>query len=254
MNLSRQFNDCSEDYRKYRPSYPVELFSWLSERTTEKNLAWDVGTGNGQAAIMLANHFDKVIATDVNPNQIKCAQSHPRVFYHCEPAEKVHLPPQSVDLITAASAVHWFDLKNFFQECRRVLKPEGIIALWSYTWPEAANAQVEQTLLHIKNELLGSYWSDSSLLHLNRYRELHFPFVPLSHPPFTLEKYWTVDELLYFLSTWATVQAYIKEVAADFMLILREKLLNGWPDEERIRFDFPIALRVGHINFIKQGV
>ncbi|KAJ6991041.1 methyltransferase, partial [Populus alba x Populus x berolinensis] len=40
----------------------------------------------------------------------------------------------SVDIITVASAVHWFDLEKFYPIVKRVLrKPGGIFAVWCYS-------------------------------------------------------------------------------------------------------------------------
>src|SRR5690349_15532988 len=57
-------------YAKYRPKYPLELGKALASMTDTSELAWDVGTGNGQMAVNLSRHFNKVVGTDVNANQI----------------------------------------------------------------------------------------------------------------------------------------------------------------------------------------
>ena len=45
------------------------------------------------------------------------------------PAEDLPFQDGSVDLLTAASAAHWFDQSRFLAEASRVLKPRGCMAL-----------------------------------------------------------------------------------------------------------------------------
>uniref|UniRef100_A0A8C5RU59 Methyltransferase type 11 domain-containing protein n=1 Tax=Laticauda laticaudata TaxID=8630 RepID=A0A8C5RU59_LATLA len=49
------------------------------------------------------------------------------------PAEKLPFEDNSVDLITAFSAVHWFDIPCFIKEMDRILKPSGCFILCSNT-------------------------------------------------------------------------------------------------------------------------
>jgi hypothetical protein len=50
------FSQQSSDYARYRPLYPAQLYEYLASLTPQHDRAWDVGTGNGQAAIGLARH------------------------------------------------------------------------------------------------------------------------------------------------------------------------------------------------------
>ncbi|KAJ6677890.1 hypothetical protein OIU85_008468 [Salix viminalis] len=140
----RQTVDLSSEeavvYSEARPRYPSEWFSMLAALTPQHSVAWDVGTGNGQAAISVAEVYEKVIATDISDEQLKQAIPHPQVQYVHTPLEMsddelVSLigGENSVDLITAATAVQWFDLDRFYPIVKRVLrKPGGIIASQSF--------------------------------------------------------------------------------------------------------------------------
>ena len=48
-------------------------------------------------------------------------------------AEELPFPDGSVDLLTAASAAHWFDQSRFLAEACQVLKPGGCVALLGYS-------------------------------------------------------------------------------------------------------------------------
>ena len=74
-NFSRQ----AQLYAKYRPVYPQELFDFIFTQTEKKKNAWDCATGNGQAALHLAEFFEQVIATDASAEQIANASPHPKV-------------------------------------------------------------------------------------------------------------------------------------------------------------------------------
>ena len=68
-------------YARHRPRYPARLFSYLAAVAPGHRLAWDCGTGSGQAAVGLAEHFEQVVATDLSAEQIAHAPSHPRIRY-----------------------------------------------------------------------------------------------------------------------------------------------------------------------------
>ena len=108
MSYDQCFSKQALEYARFRPRYPAALFEYLVTLTPVKNLVWDPGTGNGQVAISLAHHFDRVIATDVNPNQIENAFLHPKVTYKVARAEKSNIQSGIADLVTIGNALHLF--------------------------------------------------------------------------------------------------------------------------------------------------
>ena len=126
------FSTQSSDYSKYRPDYPQELYDFILSELKERKTAWDCGTGNGQAAIILSEYFEKVYATDPSAEQIKNASFKKNIEYRIASAENSTLPDKSIDLITVAQALHWFDFDKFYSEVRRVSKPNALLAIWSY--------------------------------------------------------------------------------------------------------------------------
>ncbi len=130
------FSKHSQVYAQHRPKYPEEIYTYLASLAPGNSLAWDCGTGNGQAAIGLAKYFDKVFATDASAEQISRAYPSSKVDYHVETAEHISLPDSCVDLVTVAVAIHWFSFDEFYREVKRVLKPDGVLAAWTYNFPE----------------------------------------------------------------------------------------------------------------------
>ncbi len=129
------FSFKSKEYSFSRPVYPNDLFEFLSNLTPNKDLVWDCATGNGQAALGLSKYFKKVIASDASKNQIDNKFERENILYKVFPAETANLPDESIDLVTVATAVHWFDFNRFYHEVNRVSKKQGEggrIAVWCY--------------------------------------------------------------------------------------------------------------------------
>ena len=132
MSFKDHFSKHAADYAKFRPRYPQELFAYLGSIAPSRQLAWDCGTGNGQAAVGLASVFDRVIATDASETQIANAQSHERMAFRVAHADNSGIASETIDLIMVAQALHWFDLDRFYAEARRVLKNNGVCAASAY--------------------------------------------------------------------------------------------------------------------------
>src|SRR5690606_32017161 len=114
MNFKDYFSTQSVDYSKFRPVYPKELIDFLVQNCPAHQTAWDCATGNGQVALMLAEHFNEVMATDASEQQINAATPNAKVTYKVATAENSGLPEKYFDLITVAQAAHWFQLNIFF--------------------------------------------------------------------------------------------------------------------------------------------
>lgn len=68
--MKDNFSKQSAGYARYRPVYPQELYDFILNNVKSKQVAWDCGTGNGQAAKELAKVFDRVYATDISQNKL----------------------------------------------------------------------------------------------------------------------------------------------------------------------------------------
>ena len=132
VSFHDHFFRTSAGYAAFRPSYPAALFEMLARLAPARDVAWDCATGSGQAAIGLAQHFERVIATDASESQIAAARTHQRITYHVALAERSALPDAAAALITIAQALHWLDIEAFWDEAGRVLRPRGIVAAWCY--------------------------------------------------------------------------------------------------------------------------
>src|SRR5688572_30203861 len=126
------FSTQSDLYAKYRPDYPQELYDHILSFVNKKDMAWDCATGNGQAAVVLADHFKKVIATDISAAQIGKAIRKENIEYLICPAESTLFDDNLFDLVTIAQAYHWLKWDAFKKEVTRVCKPGAVISAWMY--------------------------------------------------------------------------------------------------------------------------
>lgn len=238
------FSRQAADYAKFRPRYPHELFHYLATVAPSNELAWDCATGNGQAAVALAEVFERVIATDASEKQITNAEPHPRVEYRVAPAEKSGIEPGTIDLVTIAQALHWFDLERFSTEARRVLKPEGVVAAWAYKLAHVTPS-IDTVVNHYYTDIVGAYWPAERVL-VEKFEELSFPFPEIAAPPFEMVAEWNAEHLIGYLRTWSATQRFMAANQRDPLEGVEEDLRAAWGDQQR-RVVWPLTVRVGRV-------
>lgn len=239
------FSKQAAAYSGYRPGYPPQLFRYLASVAPGRERAWDCATGTGQAALGLAEHFREVIATDASARQIANAGYREGVVYEVAPAEHSGIAAGSVDLVTVAQALHWFEPEAFYREVKRVLRPGGVIAVWSYGQLRVSPA-VDAVIGHLYEALVGPYWPPERRLVEEGYRSIPFPFAALEPPPFGMSARWSLAQLRGYLGTWSAVQRYKDAEGADPLQAVAEGLERAWGDTAGERtVVWPLALRVG---------
>ncbi len=239
------FSNMSGSYSEFRPGYPAELFRYLCSIAPSNELAWDCATGSGQAAVALAQDFTAVIATDASAQQIKKARSHSSVEYRVAPAEYSGLESGSVDLITVAQALHWFDLPGFMQEAQRVMRPGGVLAVWTYNLFRVT-PMIDAVVGDLYWRTLKGFWSDERGMVERGYRDLVMPFAELELPRFHMSAYWTLEHLLGYLRTWSAVQSYTESSGKCPVAGISPRLAQEWGgDGLKRKISWPLSVRVG---------
>lgn len=241
------FSGVAARYATFRPTYPEGLFDFLASCVpTADACVWDCAAGNGQASVKLAERFPRVIATDASSEQIRAAKSHPRVEYRVASAEQSGLPDQSISLVTVAQAVHWFDFDRFYSEVRRVLRPNGILAVWGYGNLCFEEFELNALVEDYYHQVVGPFWPPERKWIEEGYRTLPFPFEPLEVPTFCMEVRWSLDALIGYLGTWSATVRFQQARQQNPLPDLRARLLPHWksPESER-SIRWPLAVRIG---------
>jgi SAM-dependent methyltransferase len=218
------------------------LFGWLGSIAPARELAWDCATGSGQAAVELAEVFQSVIATDASEKQIANAERHEQVGYRVATAEQSGLVSSSVDLITVAQALHWFDLDKFYSEARRVSKPSGVIAATAYKLA-TISPEIDAIVYRYYSKVVGPYWPAERVL-VEKFEKLAFPFAEIETPPFEMVAEWTVDHLLGYLRTWSATERFMAAEQRDPLAEVERELRQVWGPQQR-SVVWPLTVKVG---------
>ena len=234
-------------YRQYRPQYPAALFHYLAVAGGGTRLAWDCATGNGQAAVRLAERFARVIATDPSDEMIALAMPHPRVMYSVAKYES-GLPDRSTNLVTVAQALHWFDVDPFIREVRSVLVPGGVLAAWCYARC-SVDSSVDEIVDLFYSVTLGPFWAKERRLVDEGYRTIALPLDEMAAPPFEMVEQWTLSEFVSYIRTWSAVNKFIEARGEEPVFVFEEALQQMWGDpHQRRRVKWPVHCRVGEIR------
>jgi ubiquinone/menaquinone biosynthesis C-methylase UbiE len=246
MKACDHFSSVANSYALRRPQYPDELFAFLAGVASGHDLAWDCAAGSGQATIPLARHFRAVVGTDISSAMLAQAPRHPAVEYRTATAYQSGLGSHTADLVTVAQALHWLDLEPFYIEVDRVLRPGGVLAVWTYGTQVLEPSSVNQALERFYQDVVGPYWPPERRHVESGYQTLPFPYPELEHPTFQMQQQWTLDELLGYVGTWSATQLYREAKGVDPVADLARELGPLWGDPRTARsVSWPLSLRVG---------
>ncbi len=247
MSWKDNFSQQADIYAQYRPHYPHTLFDFLSSLASQNQLAWDCGTGNGQVATQLASHFKKVVATDASQAQIEHASLLENIDYQVTTAENSGLDTHSVNLITVAQAIHWFNFEHFYQEVRRVASKDGILAVWGYGLLRIT-PQLDAIIDYLYTNIVGQYWDQERRYLDHAYQTIPFPFEQLKIPNFKMTLAWSFPQLIGYLNTWSSVQKFIVQNDINPITQLTADLANCWGElESRKAIHWDIFMKVAKV-------
>jgi SAM-dependent methyltransferase len=212
----------------------------------QHQLAWDVGAGTGQATVGLAPRFERVVATDLSAEQLALAPPLGNVEYRVSAAHESGLSFASVDLVTVAQALHWFDLPAFYAEVKRVLKPAGRIAVWTYGILSVEGTAPDERVQHFYRDVVGPYWPPGREHVENGYADLPFPFVELPAKRIDMTVSWDLDAFLGYVRSWSSTGRMQKQTGTDPTAQLEADLLPIWGGRQRQRaVTWPLRIRLG---------
>ncbi len=133
---TQRFTSRVADYIRFRPDYPAALLAWLQAEcgVTPNWRVADIGAGTGISSRMFLHAGHAVTAVEPNAAMREAALAwlgaDPKFAATDGTAEATGLAEDSVDLISAAQAFHWFDQRAILPEWRRILRRGGLAAVY----------------------------------------------------------------------------------------------------------------------------
>jgi SAM-dependent methyltransferase len=242
MSFPDLFSGHAKLYAAARPTYPDRVIAELAALAPGRAQAWDCGTGNGQAARLLADQFEAVYATDASADQIAQAVPHERISFAVEPAEECSLPDASCDLILAAQCIHWFDLERFTAQVRRALRQGGIVAALGYDWPYV-DPEVDALLASDFLRPLDPCWAPGNRLIMDGYRSIDLPGEEVRLSPAAIHLAWTGEQFADLIRSWSAT----RKLGEDALTGAFERLAALWPADQRRHVVMPLISRVGRL-------
>jgi len=251
--------DTARRYVLYRPTYAKELIKYIVDYYKEGRgphcnyqLAVDVGCGNGQSTLPLAEYFHRVVGCDISREQISQAPSDvDRVEFRVCPSEQLaFLEANSVDLLTVAMAFHWFDQDSFCKEAKRVLKPGGVLAIYRYT-PDIFDKQEDQAIINdVMASIIRKNERVKDLLALCDGYTLPFPEWKKvdCDPTLCIRNKWSLSRLIGFLST---LDAELKTVEMAEERFAQLYNCKDKKDEPLFDVKIPIILLIGRKSVLE---
>jgi ubiquinone/menaquinone biosynthesis C-methylase UbiE len=252
------FSCQSKEYSKFRPTYPEEMYEWLTSRMNCTNLAIDFATGNGQNAVGLSDYFSHVIGVDISQKQLDSAYKRPNIKYINLAAEKYkeECREGSVDLVTIAQGLHFLDINKFIKKCSGLLKPGGIFFAFAYIYPQCKDNHYVNTFLdYYYYDVLADYWEDFRKIVNRKYVDIVLPddFLKLdcSSMPENckkIEKIWSKDDLINYMKTWTAFQSMLKidpDVYAYHMSNIDIELNELFSRKASMKFEFELFFLCG---------
>jgi predicted nicotinamide N-methyase len=235
-------------YARHRPTYPDALFDWIASVAPARGLAVDVATGAGQAALALAERFDRVVATDQSPELLAAIPAHPRLTTMAGPAEALDLSavaPGGADVVVVAQALHWFATDAFWERVRVSTRHGGVFVAVGYGWFTIA-PEIDAVVATLV-EALAPHWSARNRLLFDGYRTIDVPFDEIDAPSLDLTVTWTRTQLLAYLGTWSAVTS-LQSAGQDVIAELAPRLAAVWPDDAPRTITMPLALRAFRVD------
>ncbi|MEP7187109.1 MAG: class I SAM-dependent methyltransferase [Rhodanobacter sp.] len=136
LDSTARFSDRVEDYVRYRPDYPLAIIEWLQQEQGV-DLSWqvaDIGAGTGISSKMFLDAGYRVTAVEPNaPMRAAAVQwlgGHHGFDAVAGAADATTLDSASIDLVIVAQAFHWFNEAAARREFARILRTQGLVAIW----------------------------------------------------------------------------------------------------------------------------
>ncbi len=252
-------------YSKYRPTYSKSILdiiaNYMTRKCVDRQLAVDVACGNGQSTFYLCDFFQQCIGVDISKAQIDQAQekckSDDRKGIQFMVGNGMELPVEtsSADAVTVAQAWHWMvpSLSTFYSEAKRILKPNGCLAVYGYGNIQIANSKCNSLIRNFYSNTLKGYWHEQRRHIDNEYAEVNLPFSSVERHNIDMIKSLSVLELIGYVSSWSGYINYCDKnpdnnVLQELQTNLLELSTADKDSDMHLEVNFPVFIIIGQNN------
>ena len=173
------------------------------------------------------------------------ARAAARVEYRQALAERSGLDDGAVDVVTVATALHWFDFDRFYAEVERVLAPGGALVAWAYNLARVT-PELDVLIDRLARQVVGAYWPPERRWVDEEYRTLPFPFDEVAVPELWIEEPWDFDRFIPYFGTWSATVRYRQATGHDPLELVGEEMARAWGDPAQVRtVRWPLMMRAG---------
>ena len=182
-----------QEYARRRGGYPLRLIQEIVELHARTGGSFgallDLGCGPGNATRDLAAHFGHATGTDPSAELIRTANEigsnarNTAIKFAPGEAESCEgIPDDSIDLITAATSAHWFDMEQFRPTAARILRSNGTVAFFTiwriYCHPARTPhaEEIQRILVELEQGTLGPYQKRGNWSLMGLYDDLVMPW------------------------------------------------------------------------------
>ena len=140
-----------------------------------------------------------------------------------------------------------FDHAAFYAEAERVTRPDGVLAVWSYS-EARINSEIDELMEWFMYDLLHDYWPPGRWYVRDSYNTLPFPFEQIQTPQFYCDMTWTLAHWLDYIKSWSSYNRYAEKHQADPLEFLLPKLTALWNGKEHKQIRWKLHLKCARLN------
>lgn len=246
-NSVDRFSNRVYNYIKYRPSYPYQIIEFLKEEINlnPSNIVADIGSGTGISAYNFLKNGNQVIGIEPNEDMRKASDEYLQEFSNFKSlngtSDNTNLADNSVDLVIASQAFHWFDVDKSKSEFIRILKPDSYVVL---IWNEM---DFSKPFMAEYEKLLIKYGTDYQKV---RQSNIDQPIFNSFFKSYKVENFYNVQVFDYqSLEGRLLSSSYIPldEVIKSLMLVDLKKIFAEYQKDGHINFEYNTKVYYGQL-------
>lgn len=154
-NIER-FSGFSELYNDNRP-IPPEILTKIILMYLNKypDVVVDIGSGTGLSTIIWQEICPTIIGVEPNDDMRITAKQNTdakNIEFIKGVSNNTSLSSNFADVITISQAFHWMDIETTLNEVHRVLKENGVFAIYDCDWPPSIDWIIEKSFYELRDK------------------------------------------------------------------------------------------------------